>query len=173
MTNIEVFESGCEFPLTELAGILHASVHQGASVGFVLPFSIDDAAAFWSERVLPGVKAGERVLLLASINGRVVATAQVIWAPYPNQSHRADVAKLLVHPEARRRGLARALMLAAEDVVRRGGRSLITLDTRTGDDAEPLYVSLGYQTAGIIPGYAIAPEGGRLDATTVMYKQLR
>jgi hypothetical protein len=90
----------------------------------------------------------------------------------PNQPHRADVMKLLVDPRARRRGLARALMLAIEKEAARGGRWLLTLDT-AGDAAERLYRSLGYTAAGAIPSYARDPLVDRFDATTIMYKDLR
>jgi GNAT superfamily N-acetyltransferase len=92
------------------------------------------------------------------------------WAP--NQPHRAEVKKLLVHPDARRRGIARALMLALEDVAAAEGRTLLTLDTRTGDSAEPLYLSLGYHAAGVIPRYARGPHSPELESTTFLYKEL-
>lgn len=75
----------------------------------------------------------------------------------PNQQHRAEIGKLLVHPDARWQGIARALMLIAEDAARREGRTLLTLDTRTGDAAEPLYLSLGYVVVQRIPGFARGP----------------
>jgi ribosomal protein S18 acetylase RimI-like enzyme len=90
----------------------------------------------------------------------------------PNQLHRAEVTKLLIHPDFRRRGIARALMEELEGLAERLGRSLITLDTRTGDSAEPLYASMGYVTAGVIPGYCRDAFVDRLDATTIMYKAL-
>jgi ribosomal protein S18 acetylase RimI-like enzyme len=91
-----------------------------------------------------------------------------------NQPHRAEVSKLLVHPEYRRRGLARRMMLELEGRAGKFRKTLLTLDTRTGDAAEPLYASLGFQTTGIIPGYCLDPDAtGRLDATTIMYKQLQ
>jgi len=156
----------------ELGALLHACVHDGASIGFVLPFTEDDAAAFWSAGVLPAVRAGARVLLVAQDGGRIAGSVQLGCATPPNQPHRAEVSKLLVHPRLRRRGIARALMAGLERLAAQRGRSLITLDTRTGDAAEPLYASLGYKTAGVIPGYCRAPAGDRLDSTTIMYKTL-
>jgi len=152
--------------------VLHAAVHAGASVSFVLPFSLDDARAFWRDQVLPRAAAGTRRVLVARVERRIVGTVQLDLATPPNQRHRAEVLKLLVHPDARRRGIARALMLAIEDVARAEGRTLLTLDTRTGDAAEPLYLSRGYIAAGKIPGYALAPDGGALEATTILYKEL-
>jgi ribosomal protein S18 acetylase RimI-like enzyme len=158
--------------LDGLASLLHASVHAGASVSFILPFSLDDARAFWRDQVIPRVSAGTRRLLVARLAGRIVGTVQLDLATPLNQSHRAEVLKLLVHPDARRNGIARALMTALEDVARTENRTLLTLDTRTGDHAEPLYVSLGYIRAGVIPNYARAPHSAKLEPTTILYKQL-
>ena len=158
--------------LPQLSALLHACVHDGASIGFILPFDSDDSDAFWTGNVLPAVARGSRLLLVAQLDGAIAGAVQLDWDTPPNQAHRAEVRKLLVHPAFRRRGLARQLMQAVEDRARALPRQLLTLDTRTHDHAEPLYRSLGYKTAGVIPGYALAPEGGRLDATTVMYKQL-
>ena len=156
----------------ELGALLHACVHAGASISFVLPFSEDDATAFWGDSVLPAVRDGTRLLLVARAGERIVGAVQLDYDTPPNQPHRAEIRKLMVHPSARRRGIARALMAGVERHARRLGRSLLTLDTRTGDGAEPLYTSLGYATAGVIPGFARDPIHDRLDATTIMYKAL-
>ena len=158
--------------LPELAAILHACVRDGASVGFVLPFDLDQAAAFFRDKVRPGLAAGGRVLLAAELDGKLAGTVQLLHDTPPNQPHRAEVAKLLVHPDARRRGLARALMARLEAEAAARGRSLLTLDTRTGDTAEPLYAGLGFQAAGVIPGYCRDAASDRLDATTIMWKAL-
>lgn len=158
--------------LDMLADVLHAVVHQGAGVSFVVPFSMEESRAFWMERVLPGVRAGTRRVLVARLDGRIVGTVQVDLATPPNQPHRAEVLKLLVHPDARRRGIARALMIALEDVARAERRSLLTLDTWTGGHAETLYRSLGYVEVGVIPRYARGSTTSTLEPTTVMYKEL-
>lgn len=158
--------------LRELGALLHACVHDGANINFVLPFTEDDSEAFWSEEVLPGVRDGARVMLVARKSGRIAGSVQLDCDTPPNQSHRAEVSKLMVHPDFRRQGIARALMAELERLANELGRSLITLDTRTGDKAEPLYASLGYKTAGVIPGYCRDPIEDRLDSTTVMYKIL-
>jgi ribosomal protein S18 acetylase RimI-like enzyme len=155
-----------------LGALLHACVHAGASIGFVLPFAPADGEAFWRDKVLPGVRAGGRILWVARSGGRTLGSVQLGCDTLPNQRHRAEVSKLLVHPECRRRGLARALMAALERRAGELGRSLLTLDTRTGDSAEPLYTSLGYHTVGIIPGYCRDPFADHLDPTTIMYKTL-
>lgn len=158
--------------LPELAALLRACVHSGASIGFILPHSDADAAGFWTGKVFPAVRSGRVVLLVARADGRIAGTVQLDCDTPGNQPHRAEARKLLVHPGARRNGIGRSLMQALEVEAARQGRSLITLDTRTGDDAEPLYRSLGYATVGVIPGYCLDTEATRLDSTTIMYKNL-
>ncbi len=158
--------------LPELGALLQACVHDGASIGFILPFDVAASQAFWTENVLPAVTRGVRLLLVAEVEGKLAGAVQLDWDTQPNQAHRAEVRKLLVAPALRRRGIARWLMQAVEAQARALPRSLLTLDTRSGDHAEALYLSLGYVAAGSIPAYALAPAGDRLDATTILYKQL-
>ena len=158
--------------LPELGALLQACVHDGASIGFILPFDMAASQAFWTENVLPAVTRGVRLLLVAEVEGKLAGAVQLDWDTQPNQAHRAEVRKLLVAPAMRRRGIARWLMQAVEAQARALPRSLLTLDTRSGDHAEALYLSLGYVAAGSIPAYALAPAGDRLDATTILYKQL-
>ncbi|PQV49231.1 GNAT family N-acetyltransferase [Paraburkholderia sp. BL21I4N1] len=158
--------------LPELGALLHACVHDGASVGFVLPYGVDESEAFWRGKVLPTLRSGRLVLLVARENDAIAGTVQLDYDTMPNQRHRADVRKLLIHPAWRRRGIARALMTELERHARRLQRSLLTLDTRTGDHAEPLYTALGYRAVGVIPGYAQCPDGACLEGATFMYKSL-
>ena len=158
--------------LDMLSDVLHAVVHVGAGVSFVVPFSIADARAFWVDKVLPGVRARTRRVLVARWNERIVGTVQLDLAVPPNQLHRAEVAKLLVHPEARRRGIARALMIALEHTALSAGRTLLTLDTWTDGHAELLYRSMGYVTVGVIPRFARGSLTPELEPTTIMYKEL-
>lgn len=159
--------------LDALADVLHAVVHAGAGVSFIVPFSPDDARAFWIDKVLPGVRARTRRVIVARAgDGRIVGTVQVDLAMPPNQQHRGEVAKLLVHPSARRRGIARALMVALEEIARAERRTLLTLDTWTGGHAEQLYRSLGYAVAGVIPRFARGSRTTALEPTTIMYKDL-
>jgi GNAT superfamily N-acetyltransferase len=164
--------AGLNGDLDSLGGVLHACVHAGASVSFVLPFSRDDAKAFWRDQVLPAVNAGSRRVLLARLAGQVVGTVQLDLAVPPNQPHRAEVKKLLVHPDARRRGVARSLMAAIEEEARETRRTLLTLDTVTGGAAEPLYLSMGYVRVGVIPRYALNHDSSEIESTTLMYKEL-
>ena len=146
-------------------------MQDGASVSFVLPYTQEDAQAFWRDKVLPSVAAGKASLLVAVQDGRVAGSVQLDCDTPPNQPHRAEIRKLLVHPDFRRRGIARRLMQDAEKLAVEQGRSLITLDTRTGDSAEPLYGSLGYLTVGVIPGFSRdARDPSKVDGTTIMYK---
>jgi ribosomal protein S18 acetylase RimI-like enzyme len=122
--------------------------------------------------VLPGVRAQIRHVIVARAADRIVGSVQLDFAWPPNQQHRADVAKLLVHPDARRRGIARALMLALEALARSERRTLLTLDTWTGSHAEALYRSLGYVEVGVIPRFARGSLTPELEPTTIMYKEL-
>jgi hypothetical protein len=174
---IEVWQPGSpaaafDRDIDMLAGILHAVVHDGAGVSFVVPFSLDDARRFWTGKVLPGVGTGTCRVLVARRGERIVGTVQIDLTVPPNQLHRAEVVKLLVHPDARRRGIARALMLALEPVAQSEGRTLLTLDTWTGSPAEQLYRSLGYVAIGVIPRYARGSTTPGLEPATFMYKEL-
>ncbi|AIY43890.1 GCN5-related N-acetyltransferase [Collimonas arenae] len=154
-------------PLTE---ILMACVAQGASVGFLDTPDAEDAFSFWYG-VSGSLVSGGRRLLVARFAGQIVGTVQIVLATPANGHHRAEISKLLVHPDIRRKGVARALMQRAEAIARTDGRSLLILDTRTGDAAESLYYSIGYERAGIIPAYARSTTG-KLSDTSFMYKQL-
>jgi len=156
--------------LDALAGVLFDCVDGGASVSYLAPFSHDDArlaiAGFAAE-----VRRGNRLLLAAFADGELVGTVQVILALPPNQPHRGEIAKLLVHRGARRRGVAQLLMAHAEAEALAAGKSLLVLDTVTGDPAERLYAQLGWNRVGVIPGYALYPDGRPCD-TTVFWKTL-
>lgn len=165
-------ETSRDAELRDLGELLRLAVHEGAGVSFFLPFTIEEATRFWRDLVLPGVLAGTRRVLVAREAARIVGTVQLDLALPPNQRHRAEVAKMLVHPDVRRRGVARALMTALEDVARAEGRTLLTLDTVTGSKAETLYTSMGYVTLGVIPRFARKSLSEELEAATFMYKQL-
>jgi len=156
--------------LDGLARVLADCVAGGASVSYMAPFSHDDARAAF-EAVAVEVENGRRLLLGAFADGRLVGTVQVVLALPPNQPHRGEIAKLLVHRSARKRGVAQLLMEHAESEARAEGKSLLVLDTVTGDAAERLYTRLGWTTVGVIPGYALYPDG-RLCDTTVFWKAL-
>jgi len=161
-----------ERDLDMLAEVLRTVVYAGAGVSFIVPFPLAEARAFWVDRVLPGVRARSRRVLVARIRGRIVGTVQLEFAWPPNQPHRADVGKLLVHPMVRRRGMARALMLALEALARVEGRTLLVLDTWTDSPAETLYRSLGYTVLRVIPRFARSSTTTSLDPATFMYKEL-
>lgn len=164
--------AGLDADLEALAEVLRAVVYDGAGVSFVVPFSLAESRAFWADKVLPGVRAGTRRVLVARERGRIVGTVQMDTATPPNQQHRAEVTKMLVHPSARQRGIARALMVALEAMALAQGRTLLTLDTWTGSVAEGLYRSLGYTTVGVIPRYARGSLTPELEPATFMYKEL-
>ncbi|WP_049623548.1 GNAT family N-acetyltransferase [Frateuria defendens] len=154
-----------------LAEVLIDCVEGGASVGFMRPLPRARAVAFW-QGVAQGVARGERALLVAEDGeGRLLGTVQLILALPDNQPHRADVAKMLVHRRARRRGLAARLLSALEAVAREEGRSVLVLDAVTGGDAARLYARHGWQRAGDVPWYALMPDGAYC-STTFFYKHL-
>jgi GNAT superfamily N-acetyltransferase len=160
-----------ETTIAALADVLIDCVEGGASVSFMLPLPRAKAEAFW-RGVAQGVAAGERILLVAEdAEGSIVGTVQVVCSLPDNQPHRGDIAKLLVHRKARRKGVAAALMQAAELSAARANKTLLVLDTVTGGDAERLYPRLGWQLCGRIPDYALWPNGGFCD-TTVFYKRI-
>lgn len=152
-----------------LAELLIDCVEGGASVSYMHPLSRPKALAFW-RRVAAGVAQGERGLLVAEDAGGIVGTVQLVLDQPENQPHRADVSKMLVYRRARRQGLGALLMQAAEQLGRECGKSLLVLDTASGD-AERLYARLGWQRCGVIPGYALLPHGGLCD-TTYFYRVL-
>jgi GNAT superfamily N-acetyltransferase len=153
-----------------LADVLLDCVAGGASVSFMASLSKAEAEAFF-ENVLEGVECGERILLAAFVDGNLVGTVQILTATPPNQPHRADIAKLLVRRSARGQGIARRLMEQAEEASRLAGKTLLVLDTVTGGDAERLYMRMGWTKAGVIPNYALFPDGRFCD-TTVFWKDL-
>lgn len=160
-----------ETQVRELADVLCDCVAGGASVSFMQPLSRARAEAFWRD-VAGGVARGERALLVAEdAGGEIVGTVQLVLAQPENQPHRADVAKMLVHRRARRQGLAARLMRAIEHEASLEGKSLLMLDTVTGGDAERLYGALGWQRCGVVPGYALWPDGG-LCGTTIFFKPI-
>ena len=154
-----------------LADVLLDCVEGGASVSFMWPLPRSRALAFW-QTVADGVAQGERVLLIAQDSaGHTLGTVQLLLAMPDNQPHRADVAKMLVHRRARRRGVAQRLMVAVEAEARAEGKTVLVLDTVTGGDAERLYARAGWQRVGDVPNYALMPDGA-LCGTTFFHKQL-
>ena len=152
-----------------LAEVLIDCVEGGASVSFMHPLAPEKAAAFW-RRVGVEVAAGGRALFVADDAHGIVGTVQLVLDLPENQPHRADVSKMLVHRRARRRGVGAALMRAAEAHARAAGRSLLVLDTASAD-AERLYARLGWRLSGVIPRYALLPNGEPC-ATSYFYRDL-
>ena len=153
-----------------LSDILIDCVEGGASVSFMLPMTREKANAFW-RAACESAARGERVLLAAEDDSGIVGTIQVIFNLPENQPHRGDLAKMLVHRRARRRGIGAALLAAAERHAREAGKTLLVLDTASGD-AERLYARQGWQLCGQIPDYALWPDGAPC-ATTFFFKFLR
>jgi len=159
-----------EREIQALSDVLIDCVEGGASVSFMLPMPRAKAVEFW-RGVAGDVTRGERVVLAAEdAAGSIVGTVQIMLAQPENQPHRADIAKMLVHRRARRRGVGAALLAAAERTAFELGKTLLVLDTASAD-AERLYARLGWQRCGVIPGYALLPRGGLCD-TTIFFRTL-
>jgi GNAT superfamily N-acetyltransferase len=153
-----------------LAAVLLDCVQGGASVSFMASLTKGEAESFF-EYALETVQRGERILLAAFVDSNLVGTVQIVTATPPNQPHRADIAKLLVHRSARRQGVARHLMEAAEKTALLAGKTLLVLDTVTGGPAEELYMTLGWNRVGVIPRYALYPDGSYCD-TSIFWKDI-
>jgi GNAT superfamily N-acetyltransferase len=154
-----------------LSDVLIDCVEGGASVSFMLPMTRAKAETFWRSASASAAR-GERVVLAAEDStGAIVGTAQVILAQPENQPHRGDLAKMLVHRRARRRGIGALLLAAAERSALSAGKTLLVLDTAS-DDAERLYARNGWQRCGQVPNYALFPDGTPC-ATTFFFKFLR
>jgi GNAT superfamily N-acetyltransferase len=159
-----------EAALAELADVLVDCVEGGASVNFMSPYTHQQALGFFGE-VAASVAAGDTILLAAKLDGRIVGTVQLGLETPPNQPHRADIKKMLVHRSARGRGIGAALMAQVEDEARRCGRWLLVLDTVPGENGHRLYKRAGWTESGIVPDYAMFPDG-RLCDTVIMWKRL-
>jgi GNAT superfamily N-acetyltransferase len=159
-----------EADIAEMAAVLVDCVAGGASVSFMHPLDPARACAFWRAQA-DDVARGRRLLYVASDGAGIAGTVQVVLDQPENQPHRGDVAKMLVHRRARGRGLGAALLRAAEEGARAAGKTLLVLDTATGGDADGLYARLGWVKVGVVPDYALWPQGG-LCATTFFYRRL-
>jgi GNAT superfamily N-acetyltransferase len=155
--------------LQQLAALLIDIVEGNDSVGFMHPLPLPRALSFW-RGVAEGVARGERALLVAEDAQGIAGTVQLILAQPDNQPHRADLAKMLVQRRARRQGMGAALMQAAEDTARELGKRLLVLDTASAD-AERLYARQGWLRCGVVPNFALWPQGGYCD-TTIFYRTL-
>lgn len=168
---VELDAAGYREAIPGLAELVVDAVDGGNSVNFMAGVTVAEAAAWWEARI-ESVASGRTTAFIAVADGRIVGSTLLIRAPQPNAPHRAEIAKVLVHRDARRNGLGRALMLAAEARARFDGRWLLFLDTVTGSPADAFYRSLGWREAGAIPGYALSPHG-ELQSATYFWKDLR
>lgn len=162
---------GARTAIPALAAILADAVAGGASVGFMADATAAEYESFW-QGVADDVAAGRTVLFVARLDGAIVGTTQIHLIGKANQPHRAEIAKMLIHSAARRRGIASLLLRAAETEALRRGRTLLVLDTDGASAAHALYTSLGFVEVGTIPRYALMPDGSDCGAT-FFYKDLR
>jgi acetyltransferase len=154
----------------QFASLLIDAVDSGASIGFMPPLGMDEASSYW-DGVASAMREGSRILLAAIDNGLLQGSVQLALEMRLNGNHRAEVMKLFVHRRARRRGLAKSLMAAAESAAKENGRTLLLMDTRKGGEAEKLCLQLGYVKFGEVPEYARSSDG-KLHTTAFFYHQL-
>lgn len=153
-----------------LSDVLIDCVEGGASVSFMWPMTRAKAEAFW-QKTADSLARGERLVLAAEdASGVILGTVQVVLEQPENQPHRGDLSKMLVHRQARRRGVGAALLVAAEQSALNAGKTLLVLDT-ANPDAERLYARYGWQACGVVPDFALYPDG-RPCATTFFFKFL-
>jgi GNAT superfamily N-acetyltransferase len=157
--------------LDQLADVLADCVEGGASVSFMSPFPHEAALTFF-RKIAGSVASGDTVLLAARLDDKIVGTVQLGLDTPPNQPHRADIRKLLVHRSARGHGIGAALMARVEEEARRRGRWLLVLDTVPGENGHRLYLREGWTQTGLVPDYALFPDG-RLCDTAIMWKRLK
>jgi ribosomal protein S18 acetylase RimI-like enzyme len=155
---------------SELVELLQDAVGGGASIGWTEVPGTKEARNYWTE-VLESVGRGERALLVATDNHVCAGAVQLAYAPKQNSSHRAEIQKLMVHSQYRRRGIGKALLGALEQAALAHKRNLLVLDVRSGDDAEKLYRSAGYEFVGAIPDYVRSADG-TLAATSIFFRNL-
>ena len=168
---IRRLETISERDIHELSDVLIDCVEGGDSIGFMHPMTRAKAESFWRNAAASAAR-GERVIVVAvDETATIIGTASAVWAHQENQPHRAEIAKMLVHRRARRRGVGALLLMEAERAAADANRTVLVLDTASAT-AERLYARLGWQLCGVIPDYALMPDGA-LCKTTVFYKSLR
>lgn len=172
ISTFELSPSDIDAHIGDLCRVLMDSVADGAAISFMQTLTEADSERFWRRDVRRGVECGDRHLFGALAADRLVGTVQLVTRMPPNQPHRAEISKMIVHPESRRLGLGKALMKVALDAAKREDKTLVTLDTRTGDVSEAFYRNVGFAEAGVIPDFAFDPDGQARHATTYMYRYL-
>ena len=152
-----------------LSEILVETVANGGSVSFMHPLAAEVAHTFWRGS-LAAAAHGERIVLGAFDDESLIGTVTLLLDCPPNQPHRAEIAKMMTRISHRGRGVATALMRAAERMAVERKRTLLVLDTAADGGASGLYERLGFQLAGVIPDYAFKPHGG-LSGTMIYWKR--
>lgn len=159
-----------EADVRSLAELLIDAVESGAAVSFLSSLTLSRAEGWWRSTL--AAADARAVCLVARDAEGITGTVQLIPAWAPNQPHRAEITKLLVHRRSRRSGLGTELMRAIEDAARHAGFGLLTLDAKAGGDAERLYARLGWTRVGNIPRYALDPDGKTPHDAVIFYRQL-
>lgn len=167
---IEKLERATDADIRALAELLVDTVNSGSAVSFLAPLPLETAEAWWRKTI--ATSSPRAIILVARDGPDIIGTVQLHPSWAPNQPHRGDIAKLIVHRRARRTGLGSRLMQRIEEDAAVAGYRLLTLDTRRGDGAEQLYQNLGWTRVGVIPRYAVDPDGRTPHDTVIFYKEL-
>ena len=162
--------SELKYVITDLVDVFRETVNGGSPLGFMPPITRSQAREYWIS-IMPELQAGSRILLAAFTDDCVIGSGQLELSQRPNSPHRATIQRLFVTRAVRGQGVGTALMDALEGAARENGRSLITLNTRHGEEPEYFYKALGYKVVGLIPGWTIGPEGERYDHVE-MHKEI-
>ena len=155
-----------KYVVTDLVDVFMATVNGGAPLGFMPPITRDESRNYWVS-LMPDLESGSRILLVASVDNRIVGSAQLELSRRGNSPHRAEIQRVFVAKSMRGRGIGSALMHALHEVARSNGRTLLTLNTRWGEPPERMYRALGYEEVGVIPGWTIGEDGEFYDHVTL------
>jgi len=153
-----------------LVDLFVANVNAGASLGYVAPLARGDALRYWLS-LRGDLHSGARLLLVARVDGRIVGSGQLLMPQWPAALHRAELQKLFVTPDLKGRGIGRRLVAELHAAARRQQRSLLILNTRSGEPPVAFYKKLGYREAGVIPGYIRTGTDVR-HASMMLYQEL-
>src|SRR2546430_14226951 len=103
----------------DLAALLLDAIDSGASVSFLSSLDMNSAERWWRETIS---NADARAIFVVARDSQgIVGTVQLHPAWAPNQRHRGEIAKMLVHRRARRQGIGWALMEFIEQRARESG----------------------------------------------------
>lgn len=134
-------------PYDGLTELVRAVAATGGAVGWLHVPPPDEVRA-WVDSL-----AGERTVL-AHDGDRLVGSGSWARMTYAVAVQNAELRKVMAHPDARGRGVGRAVTEALVDDARAAGLEVLTLDCRGNNHAAlRMYAGLGFLTTGRRPDY--------------------